>query len=181
MAIARDMLRDLGHLLRPLHARIARMMARAVVQLVADGAKLQTLQVGALPGEDLDDCERFQEYGFTSVPLPGAEAVVIFPNGDRGHPLVVAVDDRRYRPTGGEPGEVVVYNHAGAVVRLKPDGTVEIGGGGAVGALATKADLDALRAAIQGATPSPNDGGAALKAAILDATWTTGTTKLRGE
>jgi len=126
MAISRDLLDQLRHLLRPLSTRIANSIARAVVQVVADGSKLQVLQLGVLEGEDVDDGERFQAYGFSSVPLAGAEAVVLFPNGDRGHPLVVAVDDRRHRPTGGEPGEVTVYNDKGATVKITRDGDIII-------------------------------------------------------
>jgi phage baseplate assembly protein V len=132
--MARETLDQLRRLLRPLQVRVANSIARAVVQLVDDSTKLQLVQLGVLAGEVLDDAERFQEYGFTSVPLPGAEAVVIFPNGDRAHPLVVAVDDRRYRPSGGAPGEVTVYNHAGATIRLLANGDIELepGSGGEV-------------------------------------------------
>ncbi len=188
MAIGRDVLEQLARLIRPLQVRVANSIARAVVQLADDSTKLQLLQLGVLAGEDVDDAERFQEYGFTSVPLPGAEAVVNFPNGDRSQPLVVGVDDRRYRPTGWEGGESGLYNHVGTVVRLKADGTVEVTSGGAAVPLATKADLEALRDAIVGWTPVGTDGGAALKAAlvILFGTspawqWPDGTTKLKGE
>src|SRR5262249_5273959 len=118
MTVRREILGQLEYLLRPIKTRIQNAIARAVVQLVADGTKLQTAQIGILPGEDRDGCERFQQYGFTSIPLPGAEAVVLFPNGDRGHPLVVAVDDRRYRPMGGQGGEVVLYTDEGDEIRL---------------------------------------------------------------
>lgn len=119
-----DIRGQIAQLIRPLQVRVANSIARAVVQLVDDGTKLQLVQLGVLAGEDIDDAERFQGYGFSSVPLPGAEAVVLFPNGDRAHPLVVAVDDRRYRPIDGEVGDVVVYNAAGATVRLKADGDI---------------------------------------------------------
>jgi len=154
MAVDRETLNQLRHLLRPLTARAANAVARAVVQLVDDETKLQLLQLGVLAGEVVDGAEHHQAYGFASVPLAGAEAVVLFPGGDRAHPLVVSVSDRRHRPTGGEPGEVTVYNHAGARVILMDDGSVEIqpgpGGevlirssGGTVDRLITKAEFNA--------------------------------------
>jgi phage baseplate assembly protein V len=109
----------LDHLLRPIRTRIANLAARALVRLVNDGAKLQVVQLGVLAGETREGCERFQEYGFTSVPLAGAEAVVIFPGGSRDHGLVVAVDDRRYRKKDLQPGEVALYNNDGLFVLLK--------------------------------------------------------------
>lgn len=106
------------HLLRPMATRLANTVARAVVQLVDDSTKLQLLQVGALADETIDGAEHHQSYGFSSVPLDGAEAVVVFPNGDRSHALVVSVSDRRYRPSGGVAGEVVVYTDEGDEIRL---------------------------------------------------------------
>src|SRR5688500_9420098 len=126
MAVGRDLLQQLGHLLRPLRVQLANMVARAVVQVVDDGAAMQKVQLGVLDGEDIDDGERFQQYGFTSVPLAGAEAVVVFPGGDRGHPLVVVVDDRAYRLTGLAAGEVAVYHKDGAKVLLKEGGDIEV-------------------------------------------------------
>ncbi len=116
-------------LLAPLRNRIANMVARAVVQLVADGGKLQALQLVVGADETRDGCERFQEYGFTSMPLAGAEAVVLFVGGRRDHGLVVAVDDRRHRMAGLEAGEVALYTNAGQSIVLKADGSIEIGGG----------------------------------------------------
>lgn len=110
--------------------RLANSIARGVVQRVNDAKKLQLVQLGVLDGEDIESKggggENFQAYGFTSIPLAGAEAVVVFPNGDREHPLIVAVADRRYRPTGGEPGEVTIYNHTGAKAKFTKDGDIEL-------------------------------------------------------
>ena len=124
MGLDRDTLSQLQQLLQPLVTRVKSMVARGVVQLVDDAKRQQLLQFGVLDDEDVEDGEHFQPYGFSSVPLGGAEAVVVFPDGDRERPLVVVVADRRYRPTGGEPGEVTVYNHAGASVKLTKDGDI---------------------------------------------------------
>ena len=113
------MLANLAKLLRPLRNALQNMVARAVVQVVNDGAKLQLVQLGVLDGETREAIERFQEYGFTSVPLSGAEAVVLFVGGRRDHGLVIAVDARRYRKKDLEPGEVALYNDAGRFVLLK--------------------------------------------------------------
>lgn len=146
MAIARDIAEQLRHMLRPIATRVANSIARGVVQLVDDSTKLQLVQLGILAEETVDAGEHFQPYGLSSVPLPGAEHVTLFPGGDRAHPIVIVVSDRRYRPTGGDPGLVALYNHVGARVLLLPDGTVEIrSASGAATKLPTLADYEALR------------------------------------
>lgn len=119
-------LADVRRLLDLLRNRIGNMLSRAGVQLVDDSKKMQIVQIGVLEGETREGCERFQQYGFTSVPLAGAEAVVLFPGGNRDHGLVVAVDDRRYRKTGLAAGEVALYHKDGASILLKADGSVEV-------------------------------------------------------
>jgi phage baseplate assembly protein V len=126
MAVTRDLLRQFDRLLSPLRTKMANMIARGVVKGVGDGSTLQRLQLGVLSDETVDDGERFQSYGFSSVPLSGAEAVVVFPGGNRDHPLVIAVDDRRHRPTGLEAGEVAVYTSAGARILLTKDGDIVV-------------------------------------------------------
>lgn len=113
-------------LIRPLATRIANSVARAVVQLVDDSTKLQLVQLGVLADETVEDGEHHQSYGFSSVPLAGAEAVVLFPNGDREHPLVVGVSDRRYRPSAGEAGQVTMYHYKGAKVTMLASGDIEV-------------------------------------------------------
>lgn len=124
--ITRHMLESITQLLRPVVQRASNTVARAVVKLVDDRTKLQLLQLGALEGETIDAAEHHQAFGFSSVPMPGAEAVVVFPGGDRDHPLVVAVSDRRYRPHGGDPGTITIYNHTGARVIITDDGDIEV-------------------------------------------------------
>ena len=102
----------------PLEGRIRLMIGRAVISLVDDAATAQTLQIELLADEVQDGVERFQEYGFTSRPHPGAEAVFGCVGGLRSHPIVLAVEDRRFRLTGLEDGEVALYDDLGNVIKL---------------------------------------------------------------
>jgi len=116
----------LQRVLRPLVQRMQLMIGRAVVLLVNDGTKLQGLQVSLLADEVRGDVERFQDYGFTSHPHPGAEAVAACVAGSRDHVLVIAVDDRRYRLAGLAQGEVAIYTDEGDKIVLKRGGTIEV-------------------------------------------------------
>jgi phage baseplate assembly protein V len=111
---------------RPLRVRLANLVARAVVSLVYDAKKMQALQVTVLDGETRDAVERFQNYGFTSVPLEGAEVILLCAGGRREHAVAIAVDDRRHRLKGLADGEVALYHKDGAKVLLKSDGSIEI-------------------------------------------------------
>ncbi len=105
--------------------RVNNMVARAVVWMVDDSTKLQQVQV-SLQADEVRIAERFQQYGFSSVPLSESEAVLLFPAGLRDHVLAICVDDRRYRPTDRPAGEVGLYNHLAIYVRLKNDGSIEV-------------------------------------------------------
>lgn len=119
-----DMSSNISRTLKYLASRQRNMIMRGRVTLVDDTRKLQALQVSLLgDGNDTpDDIERFQQYGFTSKPFAKAEAVVLFPGGDRSHGLCVAVGDRRYRLTGLVDGEVALYDDQNQVVHIKRDG-----------------------------------------------------------
>ena len=94
---------------RPLRRRVMLMIGRAVLTVVDDTRKMQAVQVEGLSGEIVDRAERFQQYGYTSHPHPGAEALLLALGGMRQHPVVAAIDDRRHRPTGLAEGEVCLY------------------------------------------------------------------------
>lgn len=113
--------------LRPIQRRAYLMVARAIVELVDDSKKLQALQV-SMGDEVHDDVERFQQYGITSIPAKDAEAMLLAVGGGRSHAVVVAVDDRRYRPTGLARGEVALYTLQNAIrVLCKDDGSLRLG------------------------------------------------------
>lgn len=113
-------------LLERLSRRMRNIVARGVISLVRDARKWQSAQLELLDGEVLDDAERAQQYGFSSVPHAGAEAVVLFVGADRSHPVVLAVDDRRYRVQALKDGEVAIYTDEGDRIHLKRQRTIEV-------------------------------------------------------
>jgi phage baseplate assembly protein V len=109
--------------------RMKLMVARCVVKLVNDAAKMQELQVQVLSDEVKGRAEHFQHYGFSSRAFAGAEGIVLFPNGNRSHPLVFCVDDRRYRKKEMEEGEVALYTDEGDYIYFKRGKIIEIRAG----------------------------------------------------
>jgi len=109
--------------------RIRLIASRAVLRLVDDAGGLQCVQLTLLADETRDGVERFQDYGLTSHPHPGAEAVAIALGGSRDHLVAIAIDDRRYRLRALAEGEVALYDDLGHQVHLTRDGIVIHGGG----------------------------------------------------
>ncbi|WP_431282727.1 phage baseplate assembly protein V [Humitalea sp. 24SJ18S-53] len=112
--------------LLPLHRRIMLMMGRGTLNLTSDGDGQQRMQVGLLDGELRDAVDRVQQYGLSAHPMPGARVVVACMGGNRDHPVIIAADDPRHRPTGIKPGEVALYSAAGQLVLLREDQGLEI-------------------------------------------------------
>jgi phage gp45-like len=51
-----------------------------------------------------------------------AEGIAVFAGGQRNHPIVIAVDDRRHRPMGLKPGENAQYDDAGQMTLTRRNG-----------------------------------------------------------
>lgn len=117
--------------IRPLARRIRLMAGRAVVHLVNDALKVQGMQIGVLADETAN-VQRFQEYGFTSNPLAGAEAVMLCMAGVRSHGIVIATEDGRYRLKNLAPGEVALYTDEGDTIIFKRGKEIDITSGGKV-------------------------------------------------
>lgn len=112
-----------------IRARLRGLISRGVVKMTDDTPKMQTIQATGLAGELFNAAERFQNYGLSSVPLAGAEALIVFVGADRSHPVVLAVDDRTCRPLGLSPGEVKIYTDEGDFIYLARGNITEISTG----------------------------------------------------
>lgn len=120
------MLQTMKRFVAPLQRRVMLMVGRGVVRLSDDAPKVQTVQVELLAREVRADVERFQEYGFSSRPHDGAEAVAVSVGGNRDHTIVIAVEDRRYRIRDLKNGQVALYDSSGTVLLLGADGKVSL-------------------------------------------------------
>lgn len=102
----------LMRLLDPIRRRIALMLRRAIIEEVNDKNPVQAVKLGIFKGECRKGVERIQEYGFSSVPLPKCRAIAASVDGECAHELVIATDDREYRPRQKDPGDVMLYTYA---------------------------------------------------------------------
>lgn len=116
-------------LVAPLASRVKSLVRMSWIEAVDDSKAIQVLDVEA-SGGDRPRAERFQEYGFSSVPLAGAQAIVLAVNSNRSQPVIVATDDRSQRPTNLQPGDVALYNDQGSIAHLGRNGQFLIAAGG---------------------------------------------------
>lgn len=120
-------MKDFSRHLAPLKSRVMSMLARGIVKIINDGHGIQSLQATFLQNEVRDGLERFQNFGLSSNPMPGAEAIALFLGGNKDHGIVIAVDDRKRRFKGLAAGETVLYNAVdGCHIRLMADGSIYI-------------------------------------------------------
>jgi phage baseplate assembly protein V len=141
--------RETRAMLAPLERRMSAVAARAVVRQVDDSNSRQLLQLEILKGEVRDLVERLQNYGLASHPHPGADAAVISLGGHRDQSIVIAVEDRRFRLTGLEAGEVALYDDLGNRVLLLRD-RMRLEGKDIVEVVAPKANIQADTTTIDG-------------------------------
>lgn len=112
-------------------------LVRGTVHQTDDSHLWQTIDARLLHGELLTGIEHVQHYGYSYVPLPpdpdgkkAAELVVGFLNGNRSHPIVLGVNDRRYRPKNWKPGEAGLWHYKGATAKHTDTGWVYDAGSG---------------------------------------------------
>ncbi len=117
---------DIQRLLSPFARRIANFAARAIIKSVDDSKKMQLVQLSLLDVETRDAVEHFQNYGFTSRPAVGAEAILLSLGGHRDHGVAIVVEDRRYRVLNLDEGEVAVYDKTGSKIVFKKNGDIEV-------------------------------------------------------
>lgn len=111
-------------LIERLWGRVSRMVGRGRVSLVDDAGSVQLLQVALGADETQDKIPRLAEYGFTSMPPVGSDAVVLFLAGERSNGVVVATGNQRYRLKGLRNGDVALYDMRGQSVMLTDSGIV---------------------------------------------------------
>ncbi|MFC1014293.1 phage baseplate assembly protein V [Pasteurella multocida] len=116
-------MQGLNRVLAPIKRSLKLLVNRGVMSFVSDEYKRQNVQIRLQSDEVIDDAERFQNYGFSSVPTAG-EVIALEVGGKRSHIAVLVVDDKGVRPTGLNAGDVVVYHQEGHSFLLTEQGEV---------------------------------------------------------
>lgn len=94
---------------------------RAILSNINDGGALQNSQLETVADDIHDNVERFQQFGFTGVPLDEAEAIVVFVAGNHDHPIIISAENRDLRIKGLKAGETAMYNSKGHKIVLYHD------------------------------------------------------------
>jgi phage baseplate assembly protein V len=115
--------------LERLFRRVMLMIGRGRLTTGQDDGPVQRHQVrlGAL--EVRDNTPRLAEYGFTSMPPPGSDAVLVFIGGDRSNGVMIATGHQASRLKRLQPGEAALYDNLGQRVFLTRKGVVIEGAG----------------------------------------------------
>ena len=119
-------IKDLLKIIAPLQRKIMLMIGRAVLTTIKDTDGYQKLQIALLSGDVSDGVQRLQNYGWTSVPKAGADAIFVCVGGSHDNGIVIACDDKRYRLKGLASGEVAIYTDEGDKIHLKRGNNIEI-------------------------------------------------------
>ncbi|EAW3044844.1 phage baseplate assembly protein V [Salmonella enterica] len=105
-------------------ARI-RQAFRILIGATDSAAAVQRIQAQGIGNENLRGIELFQQYGFTSHPLPGTMGIVLPLGGVSSHSIVIATEHGAYRLKSLNPGEVALYTDEGAKIVLKRGKLIE--------------------------------------------------------
>lgn len=106
--------------------RLKNLVAKAILSAVDDSGQIQLVKVEGLNGEVTDSVERLQNYGYTSNPPKGGEAIVVNVGANSDHPVIIVMDSGEFRKKDLKPGEVAVYDKNGSYILLREDGSIEI-------------------------------------------------------
>lgn len=115
--------------LKPLRDRVYILIGRAILTALNDSPSIQEAQLKALADESLEKVQRFQEFGFNSIPPSGTEAVILSIGGSRANTVIVATEKRGTRPQSWGIGEAGLYNVEGMIARLKLGGKFQVNNG----------------------------------------------------
>lgn len=93
---------------------------------VKSDLKIQQVQLKGLAGEQLQDAEFFQHFGFTSCPPAGTQCIVLPMGGQTSHAIIIATENGAYRIQNLASGEVAIYSSEGAYLHIKKGRIIEV-------------------------------------------------------
>ena len=133
--------------LMEMSGRAMHQIVRLTLNKANDNPMMQELSFDGMNSEGRKIVERLQTYGMTTMPLPrdqqqggsqggggggtggdgspmkgpAAEGIALLIGGQRNHPVVIGMDDRRHRPMGLKPGESAQFDDQGMMTLIRRD------------------------------------------------------------
>jgi len=89
------------------------------------GKGLRRAQIRFDDAETRDETPLVGQYGLSSRPLPGADAIVVFVAGNRAKGIVIATNDARYQ-LDLAPGEVALHTDEGDHIHFRRGGVASL-------------------------------------------------------
>lgn len=108
------------------HLSGIRLAFRGVITLVKAAGAVQFVQLDGVSGEQLQNNELFQQFGYTSNPPAGTMAIVLPIGGKTAHGIIIATEHGTYRLKNLASGETAIYNQWGDYVALKADRRMQV-------------------------------------------------------
>ena len=105
---------------------ILAMIGRGRITTSNDSGSAQLLQLRLSALEVRDQTPRIAEFGFSSRPPVGSDAVLVFVGGDRTNGIVIATGHQASRPKGLEEGETIVYDFFGKSIKFTKAGGIVV-------------------------------------------------------
>ena len=118
-----DIAQIVDRLIGPLRSQVRSMVRIGRLSLVNENEPVQKGQALLPDGGVSDNVLRMQDYGFTSVPPVGAQALFLL--AGQGTLTAIRADAPKGRPK-GLPGESIMYTKFGHRFHMKADGSLEI-------------------------------------------------------
>lgn len=108
------------------YQRILHIIGRGRITTGDDSGAVQSQQVRLGLDEIKDSIPRLAEFGLTSMPPVGSDAVLVFIGGDRSNGAIIATGHQPSRPKNLAPGETMLYSQDGKSVYITAAGGIVV-------------------------------------------------------
>ena len=115
-----------------LSSRIMNMASRGTTVEDDNSKGIQQAKIRGQHGEEIPKVQRWEQFGLTSRPPAGSDALILSINGTRDSAQMVAVSSPDSRLTDGAEGSTTLYDAAGNKVYLDNGGNIVIEGSGTI-------------------------------------------------
>ncbi|MGJ7611296.1 MULTISPECIES: phage baseplate assembly protein domain-containing protein [unclassified Variovorax] len=99
---------------------------RAVLKGLTISTKIQRISGEGLAGEEIEEMELFQHFGFTSAPPAGTEYIPLPLGGRTSASVVIGTEHGDFRFVLDNQGESCVYNEWGDFAHFKKDRSIHV-------------------------------------------------------